>query len=208
MLVLLAVILAVWAPCAFASSDVVQGYRLAGTVAVGNDYLAFLEIPSGAQVLVRKGDAVGAARVGDVRDREIDLILASRKLTISLQRSDQPTVSAPSREIVISQSSEEHVLRREVSVAPFGQAMAQPGAAPAGAPAGLSQRIAPVLDLPTHSQIVAVNGHAVSSSSLAIREISEVLAAGGTITMNLETPDGLKRVYVMPQQVEPTPLAP
>lgn len=207
-LVLLAMILVGWARGVFASADAAQGYRLAGTIAVGSDFLAFLATPDGAQVLVHEGDAVGNARVRDIRDREIDLALPSGLLTLSLDRSDKPVVGTPAREVLVSQSSDEYVLGREVSVAPFRKAVSASSSNSSSASVALAQRVAPVLDLPPHSRILAVNGQDVTSADGAIREIAKVLAAGSTVTMNLETPTGLKRVYVTPQRAEQTPAAP
>jgi hypothetical protein len=43
-------------PFVFAASG--NGYRLAGVLAVGPDYMAILEVPGGGQQLVRKGSTL------------------------------------------------------------------------------------------------------------------------------------------------------
>lgn len=205
---LFCLILAWPGPASLASSAAAQGYRLAGTMSVATDFLAFLETPGNVQVLVRRGDVVGKALVRDIRDREIDLAVAGGVLTLSLDGSDRPIVGNSSHEVVVNQSSEDNFLRREVAVEPFGKAVANAGRTASGAPTALGQRIAPVLDLPLRSRVLAVDGHAVTSSDAAVREISAALAAGVTVTLNLETPVGFRRVYLAPQQTEPLPNVP
>ncbi len=47
-----------------AQATATGGYRLAGIVAVGKDYLGFLELPGGEQVLVRQGSTInGGGRI-------------------------------------------------------------------------------------------------------------------------------------------------
>ena len=129
-------------------------------------------------------------------------------LTLSLDGSDRPIVGNYSHEVVVSQSSEDNFLRREVAVEPFRKAAADGDHTASGAPMALGQRIAPVLDLPVRSRVLAVDGHAVTSSDTAVREISAALAAGVTVTLNLETPVGFRRVYLAPQQTESSPNVP
>lgn len=192
-----------------------QGYRLAGTVAVGSGYLAFLEVPGGTQVLVRKGDVAGAAQVLEVRDRAIDLKLPSGRIELTLEGAGGPAPSsARSDNVVKSQSDEGHVVRREVAVEPMQRelsagAPAKPGRAPGTtATAAVTQRFAPVINLPPNSSIVAINGHAVTSEDGAVREVTKALATGAAVTMNLKTPAGMERVYLLPAPAEPASTIP
>jgi hypothetical protein len=199
----------------YAAAQSGQGYRLAGTVAVGGGYLAFLEVPGGTQVLVRKGDVAGAAQVLDVRDRAIDLKLPGGRIELTLEATDKPAQSgARSDNVVTSQSDEGHVVRREVAVEPMKRELSEGGPDKAGrapgttASAAVTQRFAPVINLPPNSSIVAINGHAVTSEDGAVREVTKALAMGAAVTMNLKTPAGLERVYLLPAPAEPTSTTP
>jgi hypothetical protein len=192
-----------------------QGYRLAGTVAVGSGYLAFLEVPAGGQVLVRKGDVAGKAQVLEVRDRAIDLKLPSGRIELTLEGAGKPAPSgARSDDVVKSQSDEGHVVRREVAVEPMGKELSEGAPDNAGrapgttATAAVTQRFAPVINLPPNSSIVAINGHAVTSEDGAVREVTKALATGSAVTMNLKTPAGMERVYLLPAPAEPASTTP
>jgi hypothetical protein len=71
--------------------------------------------------------------------------------------------------------------------------------------AAVTQRFAPVINLPQNSEIVAVNGHAVTSEDGAVKEVMKGLTGGVPVTMNLKTPAGIERVYLMPQAPESAP---
>jgi hypothetical protein len=197
---------------ATAATDAAQGYRLAGTVAVGNDFLAFLEVPGGGQVLVRNGDTVGKARVAAIRDRAIDLVVPGGRIELALEGSGKPTAAVPGRDVVTRQSSEGHILQREVDVDALGQSMK--GASPSPSPsrgdvgAALARRFAPILNLPAQARVVSVNGHEVASADAAVREVERTLEGGGIIYMNLDTPNGFQRVYLTPRRPEPDSAAP
>jgi hypothetical protein len=56
-----------------------DGYRLAGIIAVGDDYLGLLELPGGEQVLVRRGSAVdGGGRIALLDAEQLRLVLPDR----------------------------------------------------------------------------------------------------------------------------------
>lgn len=186
-----------------AATDTAQGYRLAGTVAVGSDFLAFLEVPGGGQVLVRNGDTVGKARVAAIRDRAIDLDLPGGRIELALEGSGKPTATVPGHDVVTRQSSEGHILQREVDVDALGQSMQ--GASPSRGDAGttLARRFAPILNLPAQAKVVSVNGREVASADAAVREVERTLEGGGIIYMNLDTPNGFQRVYLTPRRPEP-----
>jgi hypothetical protein len=191
-----------------AASDSAQGYRLAGTVAVGSDFLAFLEVPGSGQVLVRIGDTVGKARVAAIRDRAIELDLPAGRIELALEGSGKPAVSVPSHDVVTRQSSESHILQREVDTAALGQSMKDSTPARGDAGTALARRFAPILNLPAQARVVSVNGHEVASADAAVREVERTLQGGGIIYMNLDTPNGFQRVYLTPRRPEADSAAP
>lgn len=179
-------------------------YRLAGTVAVGSDFIAFLALPGGDQVLVRNGDVVGNARVAAIRDRAVQLVLPSGRVELSLAGSGQAVATIPSRDVVTSQSSQDHILQREVDKQAFDRSLAgaprtsgEPGAA-------LARTFAPVLNLPANGRVLSVNGKNVDSIDRAMGTIEKVLAEGGIVYMSLDTPNGIQRVYLTPQRGDDT----
>ncbi|MCM2312274.1 MAG: hypothetical protein NDI84_12815 [Steroidobacteraceae bacterium] len=193
---------------ATAATDAAQGYRLAGTVAVGSDFLAFLEVPGGGQVLVRNGDTVGKARVAAIRDRAIDLVVPGGRIELALEGTGKPAAAVPGHDVVTRQSSVDHVLQREVDVDALGQSMR--GATPARGDPGtaLAGRFTPILNLPAQARVVSVNGRDVASADAAVREVERTLEGGGIIYMNLDTPNGFQRVYLTPRRPEPDSAAP
>ena len=66
------------------------GYRLAGTVLVGDKYLGFLELPQGGQVLVREGSVVNGGRVIVFTDKGLRIQFPDRVLELQLERSGRP----------------------------------------------------------------------------------------------------------------------
>jgi hypothetical protein len=194
-----------WLLCAMspahAATDAAQGYRLAGTVAVGRDYLAFLEIPGGTQVLVRNGDIVGKARVAAIRDRAIDLVLPSGRVELVLEGSGKAANSVPAREIVTDQSDDGHVLRREVAVDPLLQAIERSPGGKGDSGTVLARKLQPVLNLPAGSRVLDVSGKPVTSADQALREIGKALEQGAAV-LTLEAPDGMRRVYIQPARSE------
>ena len=67
-----------------------SGYRLAGTLAVGKDFIAFLEVPQGGQVLVRAGSVVGNAKVLAVTASSLKIALRSGVVELSLDGTAHP----------------------------------------------------------------------------------------------------------------------
>lgn len=54
-------------PSAALLAGTADGYRLAGIIAVGDDYPGLLELPDGEQVLVRRGSTVEGGAGGETR---------------------------------------------------------------------------------------------------------------------------------------------
>lgn len=193
-----------WLSCAepspAAAADTTSGYRLAGTVALGREFIAFLELPSGSQVLVRNGETVGTARVLAIHDRAIELVLPTGRVELSLDGSARHVAPVPARDVVTSDLSQDHVLRREVDPQALTQALAATPQAAGDPGSAMARSFAPVLNLPAQGKVMDVNGEQVGSADSAIRTIERTLASGGAVYMNLETPNGMHRVYLMPQQ--------
>ncbi len=187
-----------------------QGFRLAGTVAVGSGYLAFLEVPGGTRYWFAKATLL--ARRRSSKSAIVRLTCGSRAAASS-SRSKGAGKPAPSGgrsdDVVKSQSDEGHVVRREVGGRTDAAGIERGRSGQGGTCARhvarrllVTQRFAPVINLPPNSSIVAINGHAVSSEEGAVREVTKALAAGGAVTMNLKTPAGMERVYLLPAPAE------
>ena len=192
---------------AAASQDPAQGYRLAGTLAVGQSFIAFLEMPDGGQVLVRAGSEVGGAKVLDVTATALRLGLASGVVELSLEGTGKPQAIPPSAAVSAAADDDKHrVYTRKVSEEHLAReltAKAGPGVAkPSGSPQLVAaQRIASVLDLPKDSTVVRVEGQAVSSADHAIRELQSAFASSaGVVTLDVKTPTGPGRVYLMSER--------
>ncbi len=196
---------------ATARDSAVAGYRLAGIVAVGTDYLGFLELPGGEQVLVRQGSVIeGAGRVLMLDAARLRIELPSGVIELALEGSgrpvaarvtstmEPPTESAPSNDSPneIAQPVFREIdpsLLRDVRTASAGsdRARSRPSVEAA-------VRLAPILNLPPNSRIVKVNDQSVTSVESAIARIEQSLADGLSATLNLASSQGgpETRVYV------------
>jgi len=190
---------------AAATQDPAQGYRLAGTLAVGQNFIAFLEVPDGGQVLVRTGSEVAGARVLEVTATGLRLGLASGVVELSLEGTGKPPVVPSSAAVTAAKNDDKNrVYTREVSddqlsrelAAPAGKSSTTPTAARSKLVA--AQRIAAVLDLPANSKVLLVQGRPVSSADAAIQELQSSFGSdAGVVTLDLQTPTGPGRVYLM-----------
>jgi hypothetical protein len=193
---------------AAAAQDPAQGYRLAGTLAVGQSYIAFLEVPDGGQVLVRTGSEVAGARVLAVTATGLRLGLASGVFELSLEGTGKPQVVASSAAVSAAKDDEKNrVYTREVSDEQLSRELAAPAGTPPTKPIAArsslvaAQRIAAVLDLPADSKVLRVQGRPVSSADAAIRELQSSFGSEeGVVTLDLQTPNGPGRVYLMRQK--------
>jgi hypothetical protein len=192
-------------PLANAAAPADGGYRLAGTVAVGSDYLAFLQVPDGGQVLVRKGSVVNGVKVVSVTSDAIRIALPSGVMELSLEGSGKPQGATPSAAIIeASNDDKNRVYNREVSADQLSRELAVPAggaAAKSSSASGLvaAQRIAAVLDLPAGSKVLRVHEEPVSSAEGAISQLQKAFASqsGGVVTLDVQTPTGPGRVYLM-----------
>jgi hypothetical protein len=198
---------ACFAPAAFAGA-----YRLAGLVAVDRDYLGFLELPDGQQVLVRRGTVLDdGGRVERLGAEGLRIAWPDRVLELALQQSGAPrVVPAGLLGAVQSKSDQDHVLVRNVDAERLDQALATPSGArtPPGATpsAQLAQRLAPVLDLPPDARVLAINEIPVRSAEQALAIVQQSLATNGVVRLNLapQQPGAVqRRVYVMAAPARP-----
>jgi hypothetical protein len=197
-----------------------SGYRLAGVLAAGDSYLGFLELPDGDQMLVRLGSPVNGGQVVRFDARSLIIRFPDGVVVLSLEGSRNPApVAIPaSQNVVVSGDEQGHVIRREVDVDELQAGLedadrvarsAAPrtsGAAPSAQQA-VTKRIAPLLDLPADARVIAVNETRIRSADAALKLVETTLAQGMPARLNLETPSGMKRVYLMPAR-PPTPGTP
>lgn len=187
-----------------------NGYRLAGTLAVGHEFLAFIEHPEGGQVLVREGAVLrSGVRVTHVDAERVTLSFPGATLDLWLDDSGRPA-STPASAGVVQQSSDQgHVHVRHVDPAGLRASLATPrpggpttlpsdGRLDAGTE--LARRFAPVLDLPAGARVVAVNERPVRTADGAIALINTELARNTAVRLNLASPAGAPpgRVYLLP----------
>ncbi len=100
---------------------------------------------------------------------------------------------------------------REVSSEKMSRELKAAAGASAGKPAKTSelvaaQRVAAVLDLPSGSQIQLVQGQPVTTADAAIKRLQSVFASdAGIVTLDVNTPNGPGRVYLMRVTTPSTP---
>jgi hypothetical protein len=188
-------------------------YRLAGVVAVGKDYLGFLELPDGGQVLVRKGSAISGGGHVVALDRErLRIAFPDRTIELSLQGSGTPSVPAASQGVLQGQVDREHVMVRDVDNGVLREALATQGTPASARPNQGSQkhvdpatevgrRFASVVNIPLNSRVVAVNEVPVTSADATMALVDRSLAEGIALRLNLAgtgSGDLETRVYLSP----------
>jgi hypothetical protein len=195
------------------------GYRLAGIIAAGPDYLAILELPGGQQQVVRAGSSIeGGARVVAVDARNLRLQIPGRTLDLALDGSGAAPFVPPGLGVVQVQSDVDNVMVRRVDTEAFSNSVARSTAAPAPPAAGTAppprtdpateagRRLAPVLNLPPDSRITAVNEQPVRSAEQAIRLLEDSLQAGVSPRLDVQSAGGPARVYLSPERDDAPPL--
>jgi hypothetical protein len=188
-----------------------DGYRLAGVLAVGPEYLAIVELPSGQQQLARKGTTLAdGASVVLVDARRLRISHGGRTIELQLDPSGRAAEVPVALGVVQEQIDHDGALVRRVDPAAFSASAAQSGrASPAAtaAPASGSgrrdpaaetgRRLAPILNLPSDSRVVAVNEQPVRSAEQAIRLIEQSLAENTAPRLNITSAAGDEsRVYL------------
>lgn len=200
------------------AADPQRGYRLAGVLSAGDSYVGFLELPQGEQVLVRLGSVVDGGTVVAFDAKSLRIRFPDRDVELSLEGSGHPVVATAAPPVVLGGDEQGHVIRRDVDAAGLhaglqqstgkaGAPKTRSGGPPADPQRVVTQRIAPLLDLPADARVVAVNETRITSASAAIGVVESSLAKGMPARLNLQTPDGMKRVYLMPAGTGPRPPA-
>jgi hypothetical protein len=186
-----------------------HGYRLAGVLAVGPDYIAILELPGGQQQLVRQGSTLDdGGRVVLVDASRLRIKGAGGTFELNLDGSGAPAQVPVALGVVQEQSDNDRILVRRVDAEAFSASVAQPGKAPAkattGTPAGsrdaaaeTGRRLAPILNLPPDSRVMQVNEQPVRSAEQAIRLIEQSFAENTAPRLNITSAAGDEsRVYL------------
>lgn len=192
-----------------------DGYRLAGVVAVGSEYLGFLEIPAGEQVLIREGVTVpGGGRVMAFDGKTVRIQFPDGALELTLEGTGRVSVTMAAAGIVTAQESTERIHVRTVAVEPLRVALQQPpgdeGVKPAGAiqrrgrkdeGAAVAARFSGLVNLPPDSRVLAINEQPVESAAAAIETVNSSLAAGMPARLNISNSAGSdQRVYLLPER--------
>jgi hypothetical protein len=183
-----------------------NGYRLAGVLAVGPDYLAILELPGGQQQLVREGSTLDdGGRVVLVEASRLRIAGAAGTFELNLDGSGAPAQVPVALGVVQEQSDNDHIMVRRVDSEAFSASVAQSKTTPAKSPASKSRdaaaetgrRLAPILNLPPDSRVVQVNEQPVRSAEQAIRLIEQSFAENTAPRLNITSAAGDEsRVYL------------
>jgi len=206
----LVVVLAVMlASSAIARDAGAAGYRLAGIVAVGSDYLGFLELPDGEQVLVRQGSVIeGGGHVLLLDAGRLRIGLPSGVIELALEGSGRPVTvresvasvdddeSAPNQDLTLIRQVDRRHLGAQLRKTPRTQDV---NSTPS---VETALRLAPILDLPANSRVVAVNDRAVTSADGAIAGLERSLGNNTAPTLTLADANGGPgtRIYLLPRE--------
>lgn len=195
--------LALLASAVHAAANASGGYRLAGIIAVGKDYLGFLELPGGGQVLVRQGSAVaGGGHVVTLSSDRLKIAFPGRTLDLSLDGSGRPSASAANLGVLQGQTDRDHVLVREVDNAQLREALASQESSGnrTDARADVGRRFASVINIPLNARVVAINESPVTTADAAMALVDRSLASGVALRLNLAGASGdpQTRVYLTP----------
>ena len=205
------VIAAILLPC-LAAAATTDRYRLAGVLAVGPDYLGILELPAGGQVLVRKGTVLeGGGRVVLIDAQRVRLAFPGRPLVeVTLDGSGAPAQVPVALGVVQEQSDHGHIMIRSLDPDAFDDAVQRsPGPAGKSVATGskgkdpaldTALRLAPILNLPPNSRVVAVNEQPVKSAEQAVKTIQQTFDQGMPPRLNLVNDGGEFRVYLKPPE--------
>lgn len=186
-----------------AQAAATSGYRLAGIIAVGKDYLGFLELPGGGQVLVRQGSAVaGGGRVVALNRETLKIAFPGRTLDLSLDGSGLPSATAATLGVLQGQTDHDNVMVRNVDNAQLREALStQKDSGKRADPASeVGRRFASVVNIPVNARVVAINEQPVTSAATAMALVDRSLANGIALRLNLAGASGdpETRVYLSP----------
>lgn len=187
------------------------GYRLAGVMLVGNERIGFLEMPSGAQVLVRVGTLIDGGTVTVFNEREVRIAFPHRTVVLQLVGGAGGMSSDTALGVVVGNEDDGHIMVRQVDpdrmTTALGESRRTAGdtfgkPAQQDVAAHLGRRLAAIVNLPVNARVVAVNDQPVLSAEKAIAEIDGALAKGQGTTLDLASAPGEPpgRVYLIPQR--------
>jgi hypothetical protein len=191
-----------------------NGYRLAGVLAVGPEYLAILELPGGDQQLVRQGNTLDdGGRIVLVDASRLRIELAGRTIELNLDGTGAPAQVPVTLGVLQEQTDNDRILVRSLDTEAFSAALARTpkSTATSTAPpsskvrkdpaAEAGRRLAPILNLPIDSRVVMVNEQPVRSAEQAIRLIEQSFAENTAPRLNITSAAGDEsRVYLMAAQ--------
>jgi hypothetical protein len=183
-------------------------YRLAGVMSVGEEErIGFLEVPSGGQVLVRRGSTVDGGKVTVFDRHELRIVFPDRTVVLELSDGGKRG-SNPTPGVVQQHVDTEHAMIREIDpeqlMASLSHVAKSAPATPAGrktdARAELGRRFALVANLPANARVVAINEKPVATAEGAMAEIERTLADRMPVRLNLASAPGARpgRVYLIP----------
>jgi hypothetical protein len=191
-------------------------YRLAGVVAVGSEYLGFLEIAAGDQILIRKGSTVpGGGKVVAFDGKLVRIAYPDKVVELALEGRAGAGPAVVTHGIVTAQDDMmERIHVRSVEPESLQQALSQPVADNATTPAGAIQRrgrkdegaavavrFSALINLPADSRVLAINEQPVVSAAAAIETVNRTLAAGMPARLNISNSAGSdQRVYLLPER--------
>jgi hypothetical protein len=178
-----------------------------------------LELPSGEQMLIRRGDAVPeGGRVESIESKAARVRFPAGSVELRLDGSQQRISVATAGVVQESvDSGNIHVVKVDADLLQQGLAghddrPADPTAASTqrrgrkDVGAELGRRFAAVLDLPADARVLAVNERPVSSAETAIRAINSGLERGLPVRLNLANASGPQhRVYLLPSTAQQRP---
>jgi hypothetical protein len=190
-----------------------SSYRLAGVVAVGSEYLGFLEIPAGEQVLIRKGGTVpGGGRVIAFDGRTVRIAFPDAIIELALEGAGGAGGTVATTGIVTAQDSTAHIHVRTVAAEPLRVALLQPAGNEAAKSAvaiqsrgrtdegaAVAMRFAALVNLPADSRVLSINEQPVVTAVAAIETVNKTLAEGMPARLNISNSAGSnQRVYLLP----------
>jgi hypothetical protein len=187
-------------------ADPAPGYRLAGVMTVGRDYMAVVAQPDGTQVLLRKGSEIDGGRVVGFTERSVRIEFPGRSVELVLDGGVNPAPAAQAIKLAAADAAARRIqpppqprtieatagtVRRLALARPKETGRADPARA-------VAQAMAPILDLPPTARVVEVNEQPVTNADAALNTMAGSLDNNSTARLSVDTPNGRQRVYLTP----------
>jgi hypothetical protein len=197
-----------------AVASAATGYRLAGVMAVGPDYLGLLEIPGGRQLLVHQGSVIeGGGRILKLDSTTLRIALPAGVFDLALDGANRPAVTPVARTSASVKPTgknrplpddQENLLFRAVDVRLLADTRAARATDRAtDAPGQTASILGPLMNLPAGAKVVAVNGQPVTSAGTAIALLERSLGQRVMARLTLATPGNGPHTYVYVSQGGP-----